>query len=45
MKKEGPGPGGTLPQGAENTIRSKIKEKLTEGKLKVRENAANPNTP
>ena len=37
--------GGTLPQGAENTIRSKIEDKLTEEKLKDRENAANPNTP
>jgi hypothetical protein len=31
---------GTLPQGAENTIRSKIEDKLTEEKLNDRESAA-----
>ena len=36
---------GTLPKGATNTIRSKIESKLTEEKLKDRENAAHPNTP
>ena len=34
-----------LPKCAENTIRSKIEDKLTEEKLKDRESAANPNTP
>ena len=36
---------GSLPKGATNTIRSKIEDKLTEEKLKDRENAAYPNTP
>ena len=36
---------GTLTQGARNTIRSKIEDILTEGKLKDREGVANPNTP
>jgi hypothetical protein len=36
---------GKLPRCAENTIRSKIEDKLTEEKLKDRENAAHANTP
>ena len=36
---------GTLPRCAENTIRSKIEDKLTEEKLKDRGSAADANTP
>ena len=36
---------GTLPRGAENTIRSKMEDKLTEEKLKDKGSAAYPNTP
>ena len=45
LKKEGPARSGNLPQGAGNTTRSKIDDKLTEEKLKDRENATYPNTP
>ena len=38
-KKEGPTWSGTLPQGAWNTIRSKIKDKRTEEELKDKESA------
>ena len=36
---------GNVPKGAENTIRSKIEDKLTEEKLKDRGSAAHANTP
>ena len=36
---------GTLPRGAENAIRSKIEDELTEEKLRDRESTAHPNTP
>ena len=36
---------GSVPQGATNTIRSKIEDKPTEEKIKDRESAAHPNTP
>ena len=44
-KKEARGAERDLPKCAENTIRSKIEDKLTEEKLKYKESAANPNTP
>ena len=44
-KKMAKGWSGTLPQGARNTIRSKIEDKLTEEKLKDGESVAYASTP
>ena len=45
MKKMQSGRSGDVPKGAENTIRSKIEDKLTQEEIKDRGSAAYPNTP